>query len=393
MLDSNTIEIIKATVPALEIHVNAITEHFYPLLFEQHPEVIPYFNQTNQRKGTQPKALANAVVAYGANIDELGNLSDAVKKIVHKHASLGIQPEQYDAVGSCLLQSIKAVLGEAATEEVINAWAAAYGQLAQILIDAEEVVYTNNENLPGGWRGEREFIVVNRVDESAVITSFYFEPKDGLGVPTFEAGQFITIVLDDVDGLSVRRNYSLSDAPGKSYLRISVKREPQGTVSNYLHDQLEVGDTVKLLPPCGDFTLHKNDRPLVLLTGGVGITPAISMLNTEAGSGRNIHFIHAALNTSVHAFKSHVDKLSEDYDHISPFYVYSEPSQSCTPHANGFINRDMIQKQLPDDLDVEFYFLGPKPFMASVLKIAKEIGLPETQIHYEFFGPEEELAF
>lgn len=392
MLDSNTIEIIKATVPALEIHANDITEHFYPLLFEQHPEVIPYFNQTNQGKGTQPKALANAVVAYGANIDELGNLSDAVKKIVHKHASLDIQPEHYDAVGSCLLQAIKAVLGEAATEEVINAWAAAYGQLAQILIEAEESVYTNNENLPGGWRGEREFIVKNRVDESVVITSFYFEPTDGQGVPAFEAGQFITVVLDDVDGLPVRRNYSLSDAPGKEYLRISVKREPNGSVSNYLHNHLQVGDTVKLLSPCGYFTLRKNDRPLVLLTGGVGITPAISMLNTEAGSGRNIHFIHAALNTSVHAFKSHVDKLSEDHKHISPFYVYSEPSQFCTPHAEGFISRELIQGLLPDDLDVEFYFLGPKPFMVTALKIAREMGVPEAQIHYEFFGPAEELS-
>lgn len=392
MLSAKIIKTIKATVPALEIHANAITEHFYPLLFDQHPEVIPYFNQTNQGKGTQPKALANAVIAYGANIDQLGNLSEAVKKIVHKHASLGILPEQYEAVGSCLLQAIKAILGEAATDEVIGAWAAAYGQLAEILIEAEESVYEINEKLPGGWRGEREFKLVKRVDESAVITSFYFEPIDGKGVPIFEAGQFITIILDNVDGLAVRRNYSLSDAPGKEYLRISVKREPQGVVSNYLHNQLDVGNTVKLLPPCGDFTLRRNDRALVLLTGGVGITPAISMLNTEAGSGREIRFIHASLNKDVHAFKDHVDQLAELYDHISPFYVYSDPGKSCKPHAEGFISKELVAAQLPDDLDVEFYFLGPKPFMVTALKIAKELGLPEKQVHYEFFGPAEELA-
>ncbi|MEZ8801222.1 NO-inducible flavohemoprotein [Vibrio splendidus] len=392
MLDSQTIEVIKATVPALQVHANEITEYFYPLLFDQHPEVLPYFNQTNQGKGTQPKALANAVIAYGANIDELGNLTEAVKKIVHKHASLGIYPEQYDAVGSCLLQAIKSVLGSAATDGVIDAWGVAYGQLAQILMDGEESVYADNERLPGGWRGEREFTLAKRVDESEVITSFYFEPVDGQGVPTFDAGQFITIVLDDIDGLSVRRNYSLSDAPGKKYLRISVKREPQGAVSNHLHNQLQVGNTVKLLPPCGDFTLRKNKRPLVLLTGGVGITPAISMLNAEAGSGRDIRFIHAALNADVHAFKTHVDQLAVDHDHIAPFYVYSEPSPSCQPHAEGFISKDLIAAQLPHDLDVEFYFLGPKPFMAAALKIAKELGLPDSQIHYEFFGPVEELA-
>lgn len=392
MLNSTIIKTIKTTVPALKLHADAITEHFYPLLFERHPEVIPYFNQTNQGKGTQAKALANAVIAYGANIDQLGNLSEAVKKIVHKHASLGILPEQYDAVGSCLLQAIKIVLGEVATEEVIEAWTAAYAQLAKILSEEEELIYAANEKLPGGWRGEREFKLVRRVDESTVITSFYFEPIDGRGVPIFEAGQFITIILDDVDGLPVRRNYSLSDAPGKEYLRISVKCERQGAVSNYLHEQLDVGNSVKLLPPCGDFTLRSNDRPLVLLTAGVGITPAISMLNSEAGSGRDIRFIHAALNTDVHAFKAHVDKLADVHAHISPFYVYSNPCQTCKPHAEGFISKELIAAQMPDDLDVEFYFLGPKPFMVSALKIAKELELPEKQVHYEFFGPAEELV-
>jgi nitric oxide dioxygenase len=392
MLDAATVTIIKATVPALKIHANAITQHFYPLLFSQHPGVIPYFNQTHQSKGTQPKALANAVLAYGANIDELGNLSDAVSLIVQKHCSLGIQPAQYDAVGSCLLQAIAAVLGDAATDDIIDAWGKAYGQLATILIDAEEAVYASNEQKPGGWRGEREFKLVKRVAESSVITSFYFEPADNNGVPDFEAGQYTTIVLNDIGGQQIRRNYSLSDAAGTGYLRISVKREPEGAASNYLHDQLQVGDSALLFAPCGDFTLRINDKPLVLLTGGVGITPAISMLNTAANTGRNIHFIHAALNTETHAFKQHVDDLAATNDKISPCYVYSEPAATCQPHAQGFITKEMIAAQLPADGDVELYLLGPKPFMAAALRIAKELGVPDAQIHYEFFGPAEDLA-
>ena len=392
MLDASTVNIIKATVPALQIHANAITSAFYPLLFEQHPEVVPYFNQTNQGKGTQPKALANAVVAYGANIDALGNLSEAVETIVHKHVSLGVQPSQYDAVGSCLLQAIKTVLGDAATPEVIDAWGQAYGQLAQILINAEEDVYARTERMPGGWRGEREFKLVKREQESDVITSFYFEPADGKGVPEFEPGQFLTLVFDDLDGQATRRNYSLSNAPGSGYLRISVKREPQGLVSNHLHNNLHIGHSVNLLPPSGNFTLRKNNKPLVLLTAGVGITPAISMLEAEAGSGRDIRFIHAALNSQVHAFQSHVQALANQHQHITPFYIYSEPSEQCQPHAQGLINRQLVQQQLPDNHDVEFYFLGPKPFMVSALGIAKELGIPEDQIHFEFFGPSEELA-
>ena len=392
MLDPKTIELIKATVPALKVHANAITEHFYPLLFKQHPEVIPYFNQNNQANGAQPRALANAVVAYGANIDALGNLSEAVTQIVQKHASLGILPEQYDAVGACLLQSIKAVLGDAATEEIIAAWGAAYGQLAGILIAAEESVYAQNEQKPGGWRGEREFKLAKRVNESSVITSFYFEPADGNAIPAFEAGQFITIILDDVEGTSIRRNYSLSDASGKPYFRISVKREKDGVASNHLHQNLKVDDTVKLLPPCGHFTLRKNEKPLVLLTGGVGITPAISMLNTEAESGREIRFIHAALNSQTHAFKEHVDELATKHDNISACYVYSEPTPQCQPHAEGLINQTLITSQLPEDKDVELYFVGPKAFMVEAFNISKALGLTEEQVHYEFFGPAEALT-
>ncbi len=241
------------------------------------------------------------MIAYGANIDELGNLSAAVSKIVQKHTALGILPHQYDAGGICLLQAIKAVLGDAATDEVIDAWAKAYGQLPNILIAAEESIYTQNEQKTGGWRGEREFIVLKRVDESSVITSFYFQPFDDKSLPSFEAGQFLTLVFDDIDGVSMPHNYSLSDAAGRDYLRISVKREPNGVVSNHLHNHIQLGDKVKLRAPSGDFTLRKNTKPLILLTGGVGITPAISMLNTEAGSRRDIRFTHAALNRDAHA--------------------------------------------------------------------------------------------
>src|SRR5690606_20900709 len=122
-------------------------------------------------------------------------------------------------------------------------------------------------------------------------------------------------------------------------------------------------------------------------------TPAISMLNVEAGSGngRDIRFIHAALNSQVHAFKAHVDQLAAANSNISPYYVYSEPSADCKPHSSGFVTAEQIAAQLPEDRDVEFYFLGPKPFMVAMFQIAKKLGVPPTQVHYEFFGPMEEL--
>src|SRR5690606_10401210 len=231
------------------------------------------------------------------------------------------RPEHYPIVGTCLLQAIREVLGEAATDDIINAWAEAYGQLADILIAAEEAVYSANESRAGGWRGPRRFKVVRKQRESAVISSFYFEPEDGGEVMDFEPGQYLTVLLD-VNGVALRRNYSLSCAPGEGHYRISVKREPEGVASTHLHDRVAEGDVVELLPPAGEFTLGSAHRPLVLLTGGVGITPAISMLKAAAPTGRPIEFVHAALNSSVHAFRDEVAELAEKYPNIRTCYVY-----------------------------------------------------------------------
>ncbi|MDY0069700.1 MAG: NO-inducible flavohemoprotein [Porticoccaceae bacterium] len=390
MLSPETTAIIKATVPVLQQHGETITTHFYRIMFRDYPAVKAYFNQAHQAQGTQPRALANSVLAYAANIDRLEALGDALPVIIQKHVSLDIRPEHYPIVGTCLLQAIREVLGDAASDDIINAWAEAYGQLADILIAAEEAVYAEHESRTGGWRGPRRFRVVRKQPESAVITSFYFEPEDGGAIMDFEPGQYLT-VLFEVNGEPVRRNYSLSCAPGEGYYRISVKREPEGVVSNHLHDRVEVGDVVELLPPCGEFVLTSAHRPLVLLTGGVGITPAMSMLKAAAPTGRPIEFVHAALNSSVHAFRAEVDELAARYPNVRPCYVYSEPLAGDEAHAEGFVSRDLLASRLPASGDADLYFVGPKPFMSMVHRFAGELELPRERVRYEFFGPAEAL--
>ncbi|MET0292808.1 MAG: NO-inducible flavohemoprotein, partial [Steroidobacteraceae bacterium] len=335
MLDANTIALIKATVPALQTHGEAITRHFYQKLFSEHPEVREFFSASHQAGGAQPRALAGAVLAYAAHIDRLEALKDALPLIIQKHVALGVQPEHYPVVGACLLYAIKDVLGDAATPAILDAWAKAYGQLADLLIAAEESVYREHASQPGGWRGPREFRVVRKVRESELITSFHFEPVDGKPIAAFIPGQYITLLLE-IDGVKLRRNYSLSDAPGQRHYRISVKREPGGVASNWLHDRVNEGDSLPLLPPSGSFTLTETPRPLVLLTAGVGITPAISMLNAAAKSGRRIEFIHAALNSGAHAFREHVEQIAALHPNVQPYFVYNEALAGDTPHATGF---------------------------------------------------------
>lgn len=390
MLSAQTIATVKATVPALQQHGEAITRHFYATMLDEHPELQAYFNKAHQAQGSQARALANAVLAYGMHIDRLDALRDALPVIVQKHAALDVRPEHYPVVGACLLQAIKSVLGPAATDEIIAAWGEAYQQLAEILIAAEETVYREHAAQPGGWRGPRQFRVARKERESDVITSLYLEPADGGALMHFQPGQYLTLLLD-IDGQKLRRNYSLSDAPGKPYYRISVKREPDGIASNFLHDRVSVGAIIDAFAPCGEFVLSESERPLVLLTGGVGITPAISMLNAAAPGGRRIEFIHAALNGRVHAFREHVDAIAERHANVRPFYLYDQAHSDDQPHARGLIDADLLRSRLPHDLDVDLYFLGPKPFMRAAFGIAKALGIPAGQVRYEFFGPLEAL--
>ncbi len=386
MLNDAQRAIVKATVPLLETGGEALTTHFYRIMLGEYPEVRPLFNQAHQASGDQPRALANSVLMYARHIDKLENLGNLPAQIINKHVSLQVLPEHYPIVGACLLRAIREVLGaEIATDEVLAAWGAAYQQLADILIGAEEQVYAASAAAPGGWRGVRVFRVERKVPESSEITSFYLRPVDGQPVVAHQPGQYIGLRMN-INGTEQRRNYSLSDAPNGQELRISVKREAGGLVSNHLHDQIQAGDTLEVFPPAGAFTLQESDKPLVLISGGVGITPTLAMLKEALGTGRTVHFIHCARNRTVHAFREAIDSLAALHPQLRRFYCYDQATPDDGADAVGLLNKDLLANWLPGR-DVDAYFLGPKPFMALVKRHLAELGVPEAQTRYEFFGP------
>lgn len=392
MLSSAHRDIVKATVPLLETGGEALTTHFYRSMLDSHPEVRPLFNQAHQASGAQPRALANGVLMYARNIDKLENLGPLASQIINKHVALQILPEHYPIVGACLLQAIREVLGEEiATDEVIEAWGAAYGQLADILINAERDVYESIAAAPGGWRGGRMFKVVAKVAESSEIVSFHLEPVDGYAVIAHKPGQYIGLRLN-IDGKEIRRNYSLSAPSSGTGLRISVKREPEGVASNYLHDRIIVGSELELFPPSGQFVLGEGTKPLVLISGGVGITPTIAMAETALRAGnRRVIFIHYARNAQVQAFQGLLADWERQYPLFTAHVVYNEVDGSDANALSGMPSITHLQQWLPAIKDVDAYFLGPKPFMAFMKKALHEVGVPAEQTHYEFFGPAEAL--
>jgi nitric oxide dioxygenase len=295
-------------------------------------------------------------------------------------------------VGASLLKAIREVLGaETAIDAVLEAWGAAYGQLADILIGAEAKTYEAAAAAPGGWVGARQFTVAAKRVESEEITSFVFRPADGQPVLDFTPGQYIGIRVV-VDGQEQRRQYSLSAAPNGRTYQVSVKREEGGKVSGFLHANVKEGDTVELFPPTGAFTLANGSRPIVLISGGVGITPTLAMLDQALATGREIRFIHAARHAGVHAFRDHVDGLAERHPQLKRHYIYAE-ERDGHPEADavGLLGKDALGEWLPPTRDVDAYFLGPLPFMQAVKRSLRELGVPEGQTYYEFFGPAKAL--
>jgi len=400
MLSEKTISTIKSTVPVLEVHGTAITTQFYQLLFTNHPELLNIFNHANQKQGRQQAALANAVYAAAKYIDRLEEILPVVKQIAHKHRSLGIQAEHYPIVGKYLLAAIKEVLGDAATDEILDACAEAYGMIAGAFIGVEDQMYAQAENQTGGWADFRPFRVERKIQESDVITSFYLVPEDGQAIASFEPGQYISIKLNiPGEDYTHIRQYSLSEAPGKPYYRISVKREdemdgrPAGKVSYYLHEQVKEGEILFLSAPAGEFVLNRQDkRPVVLISGGVGLTPMVSMFNTlvETEPDRQVTFIHAARNGLSHALRKEVEGLARSNPQVSAFWCYEDPTvedqESDAYHKAGFIDLPWLQSKIPSK-DATFYFCGPLPFMKAVNRALIEWGVPSSDIHFEFFGP------
>jgi nitric oxide dioxygenase len=402
MLDSKTIDIIKSTVPVLEKHGEAITTKFYQLMFGNHPELLNIFNHANQKQGRQQKALAGTVYAAAQYIDNLEAILPVVKQIAHKHRSLGIKAEHYPIVGKHLLLAIKNVLGDAATDEIIDAWAQAYGVIADAFISVEAEMYEEAANQNGGWDSFRNFIVDRKVVESEVITSFYLKPEDEKEISHFLPGQYISIKLEIADEeYNHIRQYSLSDAPGKGYYRISVKREagtsnPDGMVSNHLHDAVGEGDILKVSAPAGDFVLNtEKNTPVVLLSGGVGLTPMLSMLKTvvEVQPERKVSFIHAAANSKVHALKEEVASLSS-LENVTSFVFYDAPTEEDRKNnrfdVEGYITQEWLEKNVPVK-DADFYFCGPVPFMKAINRSLKDLGVSVDRINFEFFGPKGDL--
>ena len=405
MISTESVEVVRATLPAVGGAIDDITALFYARLFAAHPELErDLFNRGNQAQGDQQRALAGAIAAYATLLTSEGapKPADLLARIANKHASLGITEDQYPIVHKHLFAAIVQVLGDAVTDEVARAWDEVYWDMAHALIDIEKQLYAEKDLAPGQmWR---QMVVRRRDQESPDTASFVLADPDAQTLPLALPGQYISVAVTLPDGARQIRQYSLTRAPQRAEWGITVKAVPEsraddgtvipaGEVSNFLHHNVFEGDQLTVSPPFGDLTLDDTtEAPLLLISAGIGATPIVGMLHylVRTASPRDVTVVHADRSPARHAHRRELAELVDKLSHGSLHLWYEDlgvraPSETLKA---GLV--DLESLDVPSVVQV--YLCGPLPFMELVRGRLIERGIPESNIHYEVFGPDKWLA-
>ncbi|MEU9393602.1 globin domain-containing protein [Streptomyces sp. NPDC048324] len=389
MLSESAAVTVRATLPAVGAHLDEITERFYAGLFTARPELLrDLFNRGNQAAGTQRQALAGSIAAFATHLlEHAESRPDAMlARIAHKHASLGVTPEQYALVHEHLFAAIAGVLGEAVTPEVAAAWDEVYWLMANALVAIEKRLY--EESGEPGWRN---WEVVERVAETADVVTFRLRPADGGPVADFRAGQYVSVRAELPDGARQIRQYSLSGAPGSTLRQISVKRvrdegdAPDGEVSNHLHARVREGDVLELSAPYGDLVLDDAaGTPLLLASAGIGVTPMVAMLARLAETGHRapVTVVHGDRSPADHALRADHEAYAGKLPDAAVHFWYE---RDAAPGARtGLVDLAAVDVAA----GTRAYLCGPLPFMRAVRAQLIDRGVAPADIHYEVFGPD-----
>ena len=241
------------------------------------------------------------------------------------------------------------------------------------------------------WPGFRSLRVTSSCDESRNVRSLCLSDPDGRQLPAWLAGQSITLRIPAQQGSTpLIRNYSLSNQPGSDAYRISVKREPLGTVSTQIHENVKVGDVLDVAAPRGTFFLDDSQDPVILLSAGVGVTPVLSMLYSlvKTGSKRPVWWLHGARDGSEHPFAREAQELLKRLPNKQSRVFFSRPRptdrQGVDYDQNGRLSADTLSG-LGLPTNAQAFLCGPDSFMNELSEALAACGVDPTNIHTERF--------
>ena len=391
-LSASSRAVVEATAGVVAAHADQITARFYPRMFADRPDLLRVFNQGNQATGEQSRALAASVVAYAVQLIDptAPSFAHVMRRIAHKHISLGVRPEQYTIVGHHLLAAVGEVLGSAVTPEIAAAWDEVYWLFATQLIAEEARLYQQADVDPA--HPVRPYRVVRRIEETDDVISLVLEPDDDAPLPAITPGQYVSVFVDFPNGDRQPRQYTVSSTASGTRLQITVRRvkgvhgAPDGRVSSFLHDDVGVGHLIDVSTPAGDFVVQDADEPLLLATAGAGITTALPIVEHIARTQpqRTVIVAHADRTAHDHALRDTVLHVGRQIDDFTSYTWYETVDPTDRHSHEGLM--DLSQIPLPADLQV--FTCGPLPFMRHVRATLLNRGVPASRIRYEVFGPD-----
>ena len=393
MLSEQSRVVVEATLPAVADNIGEIARRFYAHMFGAHPELMDgLFNRGNQAQGAQQVALAGSVAAFATAVLQERLPEQLLMRISHKHASLGLRPDQYQIVHDHLFWAIADVLGDAVTPEVAAGWEEVYWLMAELLTSQERGLYSARGVRPEAvWR---DWEVVEKVPETEDVVTFKVRRKDDRLVKTSLPGQYVSVKMLMPDGVHQPRQYSLTRADDGEHRQFAVKRihgggKPEGEVSTLLHDTVQVGDTLTMSLPFGNVVLDDSGRPLVFISAGMGISPMAGMLShlVTAGSSLPVLLLHADSKETSFALRRQVlsDVLALPNASVHVWYESGADSTLAVDGVHAGL-LDLNEVSLPES--AIFYLCGPLPFMTATRTALLQRGVVPHDIQYEVFGPD-----
>lgn len=388
VLTSEQEDIIRQTLPVVGENIGDIAANFYKRMFAAHPDLLAHtFNRGNQKQGAQQKALAASVATFAATLidPEAPAPIELLRRIGHKHISVGIVEEQYAIVHKHLFDAIEEILTPDVFQGAIReAWDSVYLAMQQVLVDFEKEAYAERGVKDGDvFRAAK---VVKREDLSNDVVRFTVQLDDGQ-TPAFLPGQYISVRQTMSDGAGQLRQYSLVNASGASEgLTFAVRRVdasaelPAGEVSTQLVEKVQEGDAIEVSLPAGDLILDLDSSdPVVLVSAGIGATPMVGMLSAlvAQGSTRNIVVLHADRSEAA-------DVLSADR---AECVAKLENATERTWYEPEFMNLEDVD--IP--ADAEIYICGGNGFLQAVREQLVDKGIERERVHFELFSPNDWL--
>lgn len=256
--------------------------------------------------------------------------------------------------------------------------------------DISQSVGLRGGRLQKTWSGELR--VAQIVPETPTVETYRLVDLSSDRLPfEFLPGQFLQVEIEPEPGKSVRRSYTIASSPTqRAYVEITVKREIQGVVSRYLHDSVNVGDRIKVSGPFGSFTFTGSDADsIVLIAGGVGITPMMSVLRylTDTAWPGEIFFVYGARSTEEFIFRAELEQLERRHDRLHVLATMQRSPGTVWLGPEGQLTKELLQAGIPEIGRRRVHLCGPPQMMSTVKRLLQELGVPDAQIHSEAFGP------